>query len=396
MRLYNSPNVGSVLVYGGLKSASGSYRNTVGWSQAFGVNGLPTSFEPTLYNVANQVEIPIKGPIIDGFSNNGNFYVASYWDMAVLTPRNYTSTLAPILAIRPLNVTRGVYTSTCVAQTDTTVYGLDSRDVWEFDGQSFRSIGDQAVKQYLANSIDPNYTNRIFMEHNSNKYQIEIYYPDKNSTGGVPNKMLSYRYDLKVWNAPRDVCNATFSCESPIIIQDSTGFKVLPATRTVLYISALDSATMYQGQGQVNIKDLGFLFPPVKNLPAPLAVGPINAYFAKSGVLLGGLNQENSVHRIYPRLANIGGNLNNRNQRVNPYATVTILLGGSDTPAGAHNLFASDKMNVSAKYVQPTKLNFTSHSIQVTGVSSTYDNAQLSAWFCNELTVFYTTNTQQE
>ena len=53
------------------------------------------------------------------------------------------------------------------------------------------------------------------MQTNTQKNQIEIYYPTVDATDGVPNKMLSYRYDLDVWNAPRDVNSATFATESP-------------------------------------------------------------------------------------------------------------------------------------------------------------------------------------
>jgi hypothetical protein len=55
----------------------------------------------------------------------------------------------------------------------------------------------------------------VFVQSNTQKNQIEIYYPTVEAINGVPNKMLSYRYDLDIWNAPRDVNSATFATESP-------------------------------------------------------------------------------------------------------------------------------------------------------------------------------------
>jgi hypothetical protein len=68
------------------------------------------------------------------------------------------------------------------------------------------------------------------MVNNTQKNQIEIYYPDLTSTGWC-NKMLSWRYDLQVWNAPRDVANACMGTEGPVFV--SGAFKY--ASRTVVY-----------------------------------------------------------------------------------------------------------------------------------------------------------------
>ena len=59
MRLYNTPNVGSILVAGNLTAALTDsseqiFPVTVQWSQAFGLNQAPTTWTPTVTNVANQ------------------------------------------------------------------------------------------------------------------------------------------------------------------------------------------------------------------------------------------------------------------------------------------------------------------------------------------------------
>ena len=53
------------------------------------------------------------------------------------------------------------------------------------------------------------------MVNNTKKNQIEIYYPDLTSTGYC-NKMLSYRYDLRVWNCPKTINNSAMAVEAPV------------------------------------------------------------------------------------------------------------------------------------------------------------------------------------
>ena len=95
VRNYCSPNVGNILIAGNLTKiiggVSNNYPTTVRWSQAFANTGIPATWEPTLSNIANEQEVPVRGPLIDGFFFGGNFYVCSYWDTVVFSPINYSS-----------------------------------------------------------------------------------------------------------------------------------------------------------------------------------------------------------------------------------------------------------------------------------------------------------------
>ena len=184
MRLYSTPNVGNILVAGGLTvtTLDGSieeYPVSVQWSQAFGLNEAPDTWEPTVLNVANQLEVPLRGAVIDAFPCNGQFFLSSYWDTVVFSPLNYSTTSAPILGVRLHSQGRGMLSSNCWANTDKMVYGLDARDIWVFDGQDFKGLGNQRVKNWFYDQIDPEYTDRIYMQTNTQKNQIEIYYPTK-------------------------------------------------------------------------------------------------------------------------------------------------------------------------------------------------------------------------
>jgi len=238
VRNFCSPNVGNILIAGNLTKdyiSSGTtvnYPTTVRWSQAFANTGVPATWTPTLTNIANEQEIPLRGPIVDGFFLGANFYVCSYWDTVIFAPLSYQNSTAPIFGVRLFNQGRGLINNNCWSNTDANVYGVDSRDIWIFDGSNFNPLGNQKVRDYFFRNLNTTYSDRLFMVNNTQKNQIEIYYPDLNSTGWC-NKMLSWRYDLQVWNAPKDVANACNACEAPKYV--SGAFKY--ASRTVSYLT---------------------------------------------------------------------------------------------------------------------------------------------------------------
>jgi len=362
MRLYSTPNVGNILVAGGLTAVDlngtvNEYPVTVQWSQAFGLNDAPLTWEPTVTNVANQLEVPLRGPVVDAFPSNGQLFVSSVWDTVVFSPLNYSTTTAPILGVRLANQGRGMLSSNCWANTDKLVYGIDARDIWVFDGQNFQSLGNQRVKNWLFEQFDPAYIDRIFMQTNTQKNQVEIYYPTKipiisginivdtqgtfscvlepgydsgpmhnnlsvvlsgtesgtgsisgyaggpttyyvvdsytqdgltyfqlseTATGigvgttagsvtgvnfkfvtdGVPNMMLSYRYDLDCFNAPREVQAATFATESPYWSSQQWYYNVVGTTLTGggsgAHFNILRTNTSYLGGPTPNVRGSGY------------------------------------------------------------------------------------------------------------------------------------------
>ena len=309
VRNYCSPNVGNILISGNLTKIIGgtqyNYPTTVRWSQAFANTGIPATWMPTLSNVANEQEVPVRGPLIDGFFLGGNFYVCSYWDTVVFSPIAYQNSTAPIFGVRLLNQGRGLLNNNCWTNTDANVYGVDARDIWVFDGSNFTSIGNQKVKNYFFSNLNPTYHDRLFMVNNTQKYQIEIYYPDLTSTGWC-NKMLSYRYDLNIWNAPKTIMNACMGTESPQVV--SGAFNL--ASRVVSYARADGTnqklVQTAVGNSFINSATIPCLFER-DNITMQTANGPIP------------FSSKAYVHRLMPEIAGTGN--------------INITVGGANSTA---------------------------------------------------------------
>ena len=143
VRNYSSPNVGNILVAGNLtknlnNGTTVKFPVSFRWSQAFGQNEVPITWNPTLANVANETEAPLRGGIIDGLFFGGKFYLFSEFDVAIMNPINYVSSTAPAFSVSLFNQGRGLLSNGSWTATDQVVYGLDSRDFWAFEGSQFK------------------------------------------------------------------------------------------------------------------------------------------------------------------------------------------------------------------------------------------------------------------
>lgn len=387
VRIYSTPNVGNILVAGNLtvvdqNDVTSEYPITIQWSQAFGLNSAPRTWEPTLLNVANQVEVPLRGEALDAFPSNGQLFISSYWDTAVLTPMNYATTSAPILGIRLFNQGRGLLNANCWANTDDMVYGIDARDIWAFNGQSFVGIGNQRVKHYFFDQLDPVYADRVYVDCNTEKNQVEIYYPDKTAylQDGVPNKMLSYRYDLDCWNAPRDVSKAAFACESPVWTynEDTSTWEFNKASRTIVYCKGADAKKLIQ-------KDYGYLFVDDQAINSTFRRDNIKLLKDYSGKLL--------VHRILPEAVN----LNNNNVEIDPtlnpelIGNIEVNVEGANSVGQAPQQTTGKVMSTDTDYpwVQINQNAHRVNSIEITNPIGD-DATPGTIWMVNSITWQYT------
>jgi len=388
MRIYSTPNVGNILVAGNLTAIDLNdvvyhYPISVVWSQAFGLNEAPLTWEPTVLNVANQLEVPLRGELLDAYPSNGNLFLGSYWDTVVFTPMNYSTTSAPILGVRLFNQGRGLLNTNCWANTDDMVYGIDARDIWVFNGQTFQGIGNQRVRHWFFDQLNTVYIDRVYMETNTEKNQIEIYYPDWDAatTGpseGVPNKMISYRYDLDCWNAPRDVSLATFACESPVWYYDEATSTWLfnKASRTIVYAKGAEETPLV-------MKDQGYSF--INNLD-------INSRFRRDNIkMLKDYSGKLLVHRILPEIVN----MNQKGVEINPVDNPELIGNVNVTVEGANSV-GQEPQQVTAQALATNtdypwiQINQNAHRVNSIELASDTVETPGTIWMCNAITWQFT------
>ena len=386
MRMYSTPNVGSILVAGNLTAknkltnATETYPVTVQWSQAFGLNQAPLTWQPTISNVANQLEVPLRGPALDAFPCNGQFFLCSYWDTVVFSPINYSTTSAPILGVRLHNQGRGLLSSNCWGNTDKMIYGVDARDIWVFDGQDFTGLGNQRVKNWFYDQLDPQYYDRVFMQVNTQKNMIEIYYPDSQAVNGVPNKMLSYRYDLDCWNPPRDVSSATLATESPIYIETSPGvFTPNLGSRTVVYAQGITDSKIVQ-------KDVGYAFVTTEANPN----GDIASVFRRDNIkMLPNYSGKLMVHRILPEAVNLGAEpfTGNDELPITPSpGQISITIEGANSVGSLPATVTPVTMNLDTDNPW-CQINQNAHRVNSIEISNTSHD---TVWMCSATTWQFT------
>ena len=380
LRMYSTPNVGSILVAGDLTittldNVATRFPATVQWSQSFGLNQMPSTWEPTIQNVANQLEVPLRGPVQDAFPSNGQLFICSYWDTVVFSPLNYSTTNAPIIGVRLFNTGRGLLNPGCSVNTDRMVYGIDARDIWMFDGNEFTGLGNQRVKNWFFDQVDPLHTDKIFMEVNTNKNQIEIYYPTTTATNGVPNKMLSYRYDLDAWNAPRDVTNAISTVESPVWYYDSGSatWKNDPASRTVVYVQGAASKKLV-------MKDQGTAF----LTTGPNPNGNITSVYRQNNIkLLKDYSGKMMVHRILPEVNNV----DSRGVVIVPSTgSIDITIEGANSVGSSSSVSTpiTVTLDTDNPWAQINQNAFRVNNIELGDVSNS------DTWICSAITWQYT------
>jgi len=228
------------------------------------------------------------------------------------------------------------------------VYGVDARDIWVFDGSQFKSLGNQRVKDYFYENLNSTYADRTFLINNTKKNQIEIYYADQNTPDGWPNQMLSYRYDLDIFNAPRQVANASMATEGPIY----SGNVANLSSRTVIYSRGVNSSQLVQ-------KDQGTQF----------LTGAISSQFRKDNFSVGTVySQQALLHRILPEIVNI----DTAGLQTTGVGNITIDVGGVNS-MGANVTFkpaVTMPINTENPWIQVNQNAFRLNSITFSNTSS--------------------------
>ena len=178
--------------------------------------------------------------------------------------------------------------------------------------------------------------------------------------------MLAYRYDLDVFQAPRDVANASQATESPVW----SGTDYNPASRTVIYTQGVPDTFLVQ-------KDQGHEF--IGNVA-------ISSQFRRDNIqLLKDYSGQLLLHRILPEVINIDLN----GVPTTGTGNITITVGGSNS-VGSDPTFKPPVTIPVATDNPWTQINQNAYRINTLEIG---DTSNVNTWLCSAVSV-QTTQTQ--
>jgi hypothetical protein len=170
---------------------------------------------------------------------------------------------------------------------------------------------------------------------------------------------LSYRYDLGIFNAPRDVSDASDAAESPVKVS-STAYN--EAARTVVYSRGVaDSKLVQTNRGTTFINNT-----------------PIVSEFRRDNISLGTkYSQQNLLHRLLPEVVNIDTN----SLQIDGVGNITVTVGGTDA-VGSDATFKPAvvlPINTDNPWIQVNQNAFRVNSVKISNESTT------DTWQCTAI-----------
>lgn len=159
---------------------AGHFDNQIIWSDATDPGALPTSWIPGVGNEAGSAILAdTPGRCVCGVPLNAQLMI--YKPQAVY-PVEYSGQQPDnIFTVRPANRSLGAMGPHCVIDLGDKHLVVGNDDVCLFDGVSVKSIAENRVKLFLANSIDETYQQNTFVVRDLNKRETWICVPESGS-----------------------------------------------------------------------------------------------------------------------------------------------------------------------------------------------------------------------
>jgi hypothetical protein len=183
--------------------------------------------------------------------------------------------------------------------------------------------------------------------------------------------MISYRYDLDIFNPPRTVDSGSSACEAPVYEEfPDSSIDFNPASRTVVYSRGLTGARLVQ-------KDRGHEF-----LVGNTQVA-ISSEFRRDNIhLIDQYSGQVMVHRILPEV----NNLNEKGLPTVSTGTITIDIGGANSVGETPTFKTPVTMNINTDdpWTQIDQNVFRVSSVKITNTSDQ------ESWICPGITWQFT------
>ena len=177
---------------------------------------VPNNWNPYAGGVSTADEFVISNSSVvqDLVEMQGNLYIYSNNSISVM--RLTGNTDVP-LAVTPLTNSYGAQTTNSVIEFDGRHFVVGSQDIYVFSGHpsSIQSIGNDRVRKYLFDNLNPLHNAHLFCLKYSQKDELWICYPNLSSNIGECNEALIYNYRRNTWTI-RELRNVISGIISPV------------------------------------------------------------------------------------------------------------------------------------------------------------------------------------
>lgn len=159
---------------------AGHFDNQIIWSDATDPGALPTTWTPGPSNEAGSAILAdTRGRLITGVPLNSQLMV---YKKEAVYPVEYAGQQPDnIFTVRPANRSLGALGPHTVVDLGDRHLVVGNDDVCLFDGVNVKSIADNRVKTFIANSIDATYAENTFVVRDLNKRETWVCIPESGS-----------------------------------------------------------------------------------------------------------------------------------------------------------------------------------------------------------------------
>lgn len=198
----------------------GVYDNAIMWSDATDPGALPTIWTPGAGNEAGSAFLAdTKGRCICGVPLNSQLMI--YKNEAVYPVEYAGQQPDNIFTVRPANRSLGTLGPHTVVDLGDKHLVVGNDDVCLFDGINVKSIAENRVKTFLANSIDETYAQNSFVVRDLNKRETWVCVPEAGSRYATIAHIWDERRDTWVVRALNNVRHAVVGFVTDTVINST-------------------------------------------------------------------------------------------------------------------------------------------------------------------------------
>ena len=180
-----------------------NYPNMVKWSDVTQFGSVPGSWDETdpSTNAGENTLTESSTPIVDGFPLRNSFVIYSTYNAFLMSESGSLS----VFNFRKLFDNRGIINKNCAVEVKGLHYVFGFNDIYVHDGNTYRSLVEGRVKDFIFGSLNYKATNVCFVYHDAYRNEVLFGYQSSDEDAAFinatqANKLAVYNYVSDAWS----------------------------------------------------------------------------------------------------------------------------------------------------------------------------------------------------